>query len=85
MFHRSNDIVHYLPKICFKKFVGSTFQGLLNHYISDAWRCKEHNLFQMFIIKFVTFYIYTWTTNVNNILKCVDAKTKLLCKKKCYI
>lgn len=54
--------------------MGSTLTGVLNYYVSNNWKCEEHNLLQLFFSTFVTFYIHTWTTNINKILRGLETK-----------
>lgn len=76
IFSKCNQVLHhYLPIICHEKDLSLKLSEKINKYVSFNFSCKKHNIKNIFIQKFVHFYIYCWIKNVNKILKGDDKRS----------
>lgn len=75
LFCKCNDVLHYyLPKLCDRDQLKRLMINKICMHITNNFLCEQHNLLSIFFEKFVVFYIHSWITNINKILRGDDIR-----------
>lgn len=65
-----------VPQICTEVKVRSYLKAIIRKVLNNRYKfsCPQHNLFDVVINLFTTFYVRVWTSNVNRILFYKDER-----------
>lgn len=61
---------NYIPNVCVRFGVSKILKSLISYHVPfDHFTCKNHKVAEIFVEKFVQFYILNWVKNINMILR----------------